>query len=304
VAAELRRFLLAAPEAWRPVWIAGVFTGLRPGELQAMRWTDQNWPDFTSNKIHVTTAYKVKSKTLGAPKTDRSILDVDMVPTVRQALLALPSRAAGGLVFPGPRGGVLPPTTMKRAWVRTIKAAKIRPLRPYDLRHTLASLLIAAGKNPLYIARQMGHYSAGFTLDTYGHLMDWLPKRQVEWIDELVFPEGFAAALNLHLSGAPQGAARCSPVQPPEVLDPLINMTGRSLVQSGATGELAGAEGLEPPTTGFGDRRSTKLSYAPSVNRLTGPSISSAFPCVQCASGTTGSISRARADRAYSSCSS
>jgi len=34
------------------------------------------------------------------------------------------------------------------------------------LRHTFASLLIAAGKNPLYIARQLGHYSAGFTLDT------------------------------------------------------------------------------------------------------------------------------------------
>ena len=65
----------------------------------------------------------------------------------------------------------------------------------YDLRHTYASLLIAAGKNPLYVARQMGHYSAGFTLDTYGHLMESLPKRQVEWIDELVFPEGFEGAL-------------------------------------------------------------------------------------------------------------
>ena len=54
-------------------------------------------------------------------------------------------------------------------------AAKVRPLRPYDLRHTFASLLIAAGKNPLYIAQQLGHYSAGFTLDTYGHLMESVP---------------------------------------------------------------------------------------------------------------------------------
>lgn len=59
--------------------------------------------------------------------------------------------------------------------------------------------MIMAGKNPLYISQQMGHFSAGFTLDTYGHLMESIGKRQVEWIDELVFPEGLEAALKLHL---------------------------------------------------------------------------------------------------------
>jgi len=86
----------------------------------------------------------------------------------------------------------------------------------YDLRHTYASLLIAAGKNPLYVARQMGHYSAGFTLDTYGHLMESLPKRQVEWIDELVFPEGYEVALKLHLLGAPNSATRGHPMSDAE----------------------------------------------------------------------------------------
>jgi len=116
-----------------------------------------------------------------------------MVPAVRHVLEALPSRAVGGPVFPGADGGMFARTNMKRAWVRTITAAKVRPIRPYDLRHTFASLLIAAGKNPLYVARQLGHYSAGFTLDTYGHLIESVPRVQVEWIDELVFPEGFPA---------------------------------------------------------------------------------------------------------------
>ena len=79
--------------------------------------------------------------------------------------------------------------------MRTITASKVRPIRPYDLRHTFASLLIAAGKNPLYIARQLEHYSAGFTLDTYGHLMESVPRVQVEWIDEIVFPEGVAVCV-------------------------------------------------------------------------------------------------------------
>ena len=63
-------------------------------------------------------------------------------------------------------------------------------------RHTFASLLIAAGKNPLYVARQMGHYLAGFTLDTYEHLMEALPRRQVEFIDEIVSPRGGRLHLN------------------------------------------------------------------------------------------------------------
>ena len=150
-------------------------------------------------EIRINCAYEATSKVLGPPKTDLSMRDVDMVPAVRQALEALPSRTEGGLVFPGVGGGMFARSTMGWAWTETVAAAGVRPIRPYDLRHTFASLLITAGKNPLYISRQMGHHSAGFTLDTYGHLMESVPKVQVEWIDELVFPEGWETALNLHL---------------------------------------------------------------------------------------------------------
>jgi integrase len=193
---EIRTFLFEAPEEWAAVWLVGIFTGLRPGEIQAMSWDSQNCPDFTTNKIRVTCAYEAESKVLGPTKTDRSVRLVDMVPAVRHALLDLPSRAAGGLIFPGSGGGMFSRSNMKRAWQRTITVTGVRRIRPYDLRHTFASLLIMAGKNPLYVARQMGHYSAGFTLDTYGHLMEALPKRQVEWIDELVFPEGWETFCN------------------------------------------------------------------------------------------------------------
>jgi Phage integrase family len=147
-------------------------------------------------------------------------------------------------------------SNMKRAWHSTIKATGVRKIRPYDLRHTFASLLITAGKNPLYIARQMGHYSAGFTLDTYGHLMEALPKRQVEWIDELVFPEGWDVALKMHLDGAPEEASGCNPMQSAEATEPLENKNESNLVQSGATGGMVGARGLEPRTSSVSRKRS------------------------------------------------
>jgi hypothetical protein len=154
-------------------------------------------------------------------------------------LESLPDRE--GVVFARADGGIFSRDTMYDAWQRTLQKTGVRRIRPYDLRHTFASLLIAAGKNPLYIAQQMGHYSAGFTLDTYGHLMDNVPRRQVEFIDELVFPEGWQAALKLHLCDAPRGAAACSPMPPRVARKPLKNQENRGVVQQPAAG------GLVPP---------------------------------------------------------
>ncbi len=125
-----------------------------------------------------------------------------MVPSVRRALQTLRQAAQGPLVFPGRRGGVLSHQDISEAFHETLEAAGVARTRFHDCRHVFASLLIAAGKNVKYIATQMGHHSAAFTLDTYGHLMDRLPVQPVEWIDDLVFPEGFDAALRLHMSAA------------------------------------------------------------------------------------------------------
>jgi len=66
-----------------------------------------------------------------------------------------------------------------------------RAVRPVATpRREMRVWTIAAGKNVKYVATQLGHHSAAFTLDRYGHLMDRLPVHPVEWIDDLVFPEG------------------------------------------------------------------------------------------------------------------
>jgi integrase len=215
--AEIRRFLLAAAPRWRPFFTVAVFTGLRLGELQAMTWAGANRPNFTTNKIEVTRAYDKRTKTTTVPKSASSVRTVEMVPTVRRLL----SSPGEGLVFSRLTGGTVSRSMLSKAFAQAMDRAKVAPIRFHDLRHTYASLLIAAGKHPKYIAAQLGHASAAFTLDTYGHLMDRLPTCPVEWIDELVFPEGFEAALILHLSGAPQGVSGCSGVQPADDRKPL-----------------------------------------------------------------------------------
>ena len=58
-------------------------------------------------------------------------------------------------------------------------------------------LLIAAGKDPLYIAKQMGHKDPGFTLRQYGHLFETIKRIPVEWIEDLVWPTGCHASITL-----------------------------------------------------------------------------------------------------------
>ncbi len=81
------------------------------------------------------------------------------------------------LVFPGKAGQpwTQPAYQSRRrhAFRRTTHAAGLRHARPYDLRHSFASLLLHEGRSVIYVARQLGH-DARLTLTRYGHVIDEL----------------------------------------------------------------------------------------------------------------------------------
>jgi integrase len=69
----------------------------------------------------------------------------------------------------------------------TLKRAGLRHLRIHDLRHTFASILIAAGHSPKYIQKQMGHSSITVTMDLYGHLMEEIHEGAAKRSEDFVF---------------------------------------------------------------------------------------------------------------------
>jgi integrase len=81
-------------------------------------------------------------------------------------------KGGGELVFPGVRGGgALRATVFRRAAFDEAAAAIGLPgLHPHELRHTAASLAIAAGADVKVFQQMLGHASAAMTLDRYGHL--------------------------------------------------------------------------------------------------------------------------------------
>ena len=134
-----------------------VFTGVRLGELLALRWEDVDWG---SGILHV-----------HGTKTSSSEREVVLMPALQQLLAQRSLEPRANLIFPISRNGV-------RYAVRQAlrKAGVQKHIRIHDLRHTYASLMISEGHDINYIAGQMGHANSYMTLK-YGHLIDRKKKR-------------------------------------------------------------------------------------------------------------------------------
>ena len=73
-------------------------------------------------------------------------------------------------VFSSPTGGVMEPDCARKMLKRVLQRAGLDELRFHDLRHTFATLALQNGVDVKTLSGILGHYSAGFTLDTYAHV--------------------------------------------------------------------------------------------------------------------------------------
>lgn len=163
---ELCALVAAIPVGYRPIVFTALLTGLRWGELVALRWTDLN---LDAGKLVVRRNIPVGNHLPKRPKGGGQRV-VDLLPPVRQLLMDLPQR--GQLVFPAARGGRINYRRFRESvWAPAMETAELS-LTFKTLRHGFASLLLAFGEMVLYVSRQMGHSSAKLTLDTYGHLVE------------------------------------------------------------------------------------------------------------------------------------
>lgn len=175
---EIDRLLQAADEEpYRTLYLLAVHTGLRRGELLGLHWGDT---DLQARRLHVRRSlgrvrdgdrYVVREAPLKTRYSRRMIEDLS--PAVIEALLVLPAGddPRCDSLFRSRAGGPMDPDNLDRAFKRHLDLAGLPEMRFHDLRHTHASLLIAAGVHPKAIQARLGHASITTTLNTYGHLM-------------------------------------------------------------------------------------------------------------------------------------
>jgi integrase len=131
----------AASEQDAALFLTAAFTGLRMGELLALRWRDV---DFPGSSTRVRASYYAGHLT--TPKSGK-VRAVPLAPDVASALAQLGRRenrvGDDDLVFAGEAGSYLDGSALRRRYKAALDAAGLRPLRFHDLRHTFGTRMIA-----------------------------------------------------------------------------------------------------------------------------------------------------------------
>ena len=183
-AEEARRLLEAASrDPLRALYVLAVHTGMRQGELLALKWSDV---DLEAGKLGVRRTLTRESGhyALGEPKTKKSRRTIKLTGPAVAALREHLARQLEqverlgdlyqdqGLIFTTDAGAPLNPSNIRnRSLPRLIAEAGLPKIRFHDLRHTCATLLLSRNVHPKIVQEMLGHAKVAITLDTYSHVL-------------------------------------------------------------------------------------------------------------------------------------
>jgi integrase len=149
-----------------------LWTGLRTSELVALDWGDI---DCLREEVMVSRAMTQTGK--GKAETTKTASGRRSVKLLHPAMVAQKAHTflADAGVFQNPRTlerGAGDGPIRKAMWVPAMKKAGVRYRRPYQTRHTYASMMLSAGEHPMWVAKQMGHTDWTMFARVYGR---WMP---------------------------------------------------------------------------------------------------------------------------------
>jgi integrase len=134
-----------------------------------------------------------------APKTQKSRRLVPISPSTCEVLrlhgeaqnkqrlaLNLPAIVDSDLVFANWDGKPYQPNSITHAWVKLSKKHNLHGVRLHDLRHTMASWMLAQGVHPKIVQERLGHSSIQITLDTYSHVAPGLQQAAANKLDDVL----------------------------------------------------------------------------------------------------------------------
>ncbi|TXI92737.1 MAG: site-specific integrase [Neisseriales bacterium] len=164
---EREKIIAAATGQIKNLIEFGFYSGLRIGELIALRWHDV---DFESGLIRVSRNIVYNQEK--APKTNSGIRTVLILTRARAALMRQLSYTGSDkdFVFHNPNTNQRwrSDDSIRDAWIPILKTAGVEYRYPYQMRHTYASMLLTGGENIAWIAKQMGHINTEMVIKNYG----------------------------------------------------------------------------------------------------------------------------------------
>jgi len=180
-ARALFRTAAASGNRLEALFVVAVHTGMRPGELLALRWEDisfERTPAVLEVRRSLSAGAFTPTKTGKGRRVALSRKATEALRTHRKRQLEEKMEKTGlwedhGLVFPSQAGTPLEHHNVVRSFKRLLRRAGLPgTFRLYDLRHTAATLLLSRSVHPKYVAEMLGHSSVAITLDRYSHVIE------------------------------------------------------------------------------------------------------------------------------------
>ena len=180
---EVESFLMQVPLQFVDYFVVRFFTGMRTGEIDGLKW---RFVDFDRGII------LIRETWVGGraeyTKNDGSQREIIMSQPVRESLeRQFEVTGKGEFVFATRNGTPYNHRNItQRVWYPTLKACGLRERVPYQTRHTAATLWLAAGENPEWIASQMGHTTTEMLFRVYSRFVPNLTRQDGSAFDLLL----------------------------------------------------------------------------------------------------------------------
>lgn len=183
--AEIIRFLTQAKEeGYYEIFLLELTTGMRRGEILALKWRDLN---LATGELHIARqVIRVKGETMvSQPKTKSSLRTVILAPDMVEILAELKTEVKGEWIFPSPvnEGQPRNPCALYHRFQNILERANCKKVRFHDLRHTFATMAIENGMDIKTLSAMIGHVSAETTLNIYSHITDTMQQQAAVKID-------------------------------------------------------------------------------------------------------------------------
>lgn len=186
---EVRRILATVRPDFRHYYLVRFFTGMRTAEIDGLQW---RFVDFDNRQILIRETLVWGE--LNTTKTPESRREIDMSSAVENALREQfkVTGKQSRFVFCSPRGAPLDQGNINdRVWYPLLRHLGLAKRRPYQTRHTAATLWLGAGENPQWIARQLGHTSTEMLFRVYARYVPNLTRKDGSAMEQLLNTNGF-----------------------------------------------------------------------------------------------------------------
>jgi integrase len=181
---EAKLILASVREDYRPYLTVRFFTGMRSGEANGLKWKYVDW-----NRRQILIRETFAHGRVDYTKNDGSQREIAINQIVWDALKAQEplSKERGEYVFCTGNGNPIDAKNFaNRVWAPLLRHLGIRVRRPYEMRHTCATLWLAAGENPEWIARQLGHTTTEMLFRVYSRFVPNLTRKDGSAFDRIV----------------------------------------------------------------------------------------------------------------------